>query len=709
MVNKVYRADSTLISQIKAVNYKAAVNADEDLRPGCVSSAFITVDVFGSQSSAPSVGEALDYYFVDSGGNDVFVGTFYAEPAVRSKLSYRVTAYDAIHKLDVDYSARLADIQANFPMTLADLVTDACSVAGLSLADDQFPNYDLDINAFYVDGLTCRDILAYAAEMAGCFVRADSSGDVLFDWYATNSSARINPSSGNSGGVDLIAYKQNGLEYEQYSITPPPCVAVRPSGSEGVAYIYPNNVASVYATDVNNDGNVVLYNLVAVDDGNGNITLSGDLTATESNGDVVITATGSGSMDNALIVNGNILLTGADDATYLAVATRIYNAMQAIGNYRPARAELFPTENPFVLGEIIAVKDSQNVTFNMPVMSLTLSNAAAVVEATGNKTRAESNGVERSLAQLANDVVQLNKLKVDWAEINEAIINTVEANELKSSDFVPANDGIFAYSGMAIDLANKNIKAVDFAVDDNGKLYANAADFSGINFGATYITTALIYSAGTVQDGYTKYGSIPYRKLKSVTLPGLTVDAIDAKFDYYDNGTLVETYSLTAMPVSPFYIPLYSGTADAVDVWLKLPAGESTTLNTVSVSTFFPIMVVPSNAQVVFNNKPNFDGGAKIDGVDLDSSSIVSASQRFSVSAGSSTTKTIESSTRGVLMTSGYNNNVMGIWMWACSSSGTIMTMAVQTASGISLSTAANALTISNSSQNAAFGIMINF
>lgn len=709
MINKVYRANSTQILPIKSVNYKAAVNADVDLRPGCVSSAFIVMEVFGKQFTAPSVGEALDYYYVDSGGNDVFVGTFYAEPAVNSKLTYRVTAYDAIHKLDADYSARLADIQENFPMSLADLVTDVCSIAGVSLSDDQFPNYNLTINAFYADGLSCRDVVSFAAEMAGCFVRADSSGDVLFDWYTTNSTARINPSSGTDNGVDLIAYKQNGLEYEQYSVTPPPCVAVRPSGSEGVAYIYPNNVASVYATDANDDGNVVLYNLVAVDDGYGNITLSGNLTATESNGDVVITATGGGSMDNALIINGNILLTGADDATYIAVATRIYNAMQAIGNYRPARAELFPTENPFVPGEIIGVEDSQGVTFNMPVMSLSLSNAAAVVEATGNKTREESNDTGRTLAQLANDVVQLNKLKVDWAEINEAIINTVEANELKSSDFVPANDGIFAASGMAIDLADKNIKATAFAVDNTGKLYADSADISGIDFYRSKITTNLIWSAGTTQDGYTKYGPISYRNLVGISVGGLTVDAIDAKFDYYDNGTLQETYSVTGTPISPFRIPLYTGDADSVDVWLKLPAGETATIYTINVVSAFPVMTIPQNSVVTFNSKPEFNAGVEIDGVDLDSTSILPVSKRIGILANDSQTLTISSGTRGIMMISGYNTDIMGVWMWACSSTGGVMVSSVKSASSISLTTGTNSLTIANSSAQVAFGIMINF
>ena len=147
MVLKVYRANNTAIPAVKSVVYKTAVNADVDLRPGCVSSAYITVEVFGAQSTAPAVGEALKCYRLDTNGTETLLGIFYAEPAVSSKKTYTVVAYDAIHKLDVDYSARLADIQSSFPMTLADLVDDVCGVAGVTCDTTNLPLNTLPINA----------------------------------------------------------------------------------------------------------------------------------------------------------------------------------------------------------------------------------------------------------------------------------------------------------------------------------------------------------------------------------------------------------------------------------------------------------------------------------------------------------------------------------------------------------------------------------
>ena len=702
MVLKVYRENNTEIPYVKSVTYKAAVNADVDLRPGCVSSAFIIVDVFGSQSTAPAVGEALTCYRLDEVGNEYLLGTFYAEPAVQSRTTYSITAYDAIHKLDVDYSGRLAEIQENFPMTLGDLVSDVCSVADLDVVVEDMPLYGININAFYANNLTCRDILAYAAELNGQYVLADAFGDVVFSWYYEESLYRINPSSGTDGDVSLIAYKQGGLEYAKYTIQPPPAVAVKPSGVDGAAYIYPATVEQAYAEDPLGDGNVVLYNLVASDDGNGNITLSGGISATATGGDVEVEATGGGSVDGALVISGNILLTGASGETYLAVAETIYEAMQEVPAYRPAKANLFPLETPLEIGSVIPVTDSQGVSFYMPIMSMTISNAVTVVEATGNETRVEKNPVEKELANLAADIVQINKLKVDWAEINEAIINTVEANELKSSDFVPANDNIFAESGMAIDLAEKTVKAVDFAVDGDGKLYASAADIAGVQFDAAKVYSNLVWNSAGSQDGYYKYGAIPYRNLVEISISGVTDETIDAKFDYYNGSELVHQAEVEQTTVSPFRIPLYTGDADGVIVFLKVLGGQTATIYTRNVVSSTPVMNVPADASVTFG------GGIYVDGKLLDASTIVSA-KKFTATANNTTNVSVDTNTCGVIMFSGLGAGARGLYFFACDANGTVYLTTAFAASALTLTAGTNAFTIASTNAYDANGVMINF
>ena len=437
MTSKILRSDNTPIPSIKSVVFTERINASADLRPGCVSSAYIDVTVFGAASSAPSAGEPLKYYQVDANGVETYIGTFYAEPSIQSRNTYSFVAYDIVSKLDVGFSERLLANQANFPMELSDLVTEACSVAGVQLLSTNFPMHDLEVQSFYAEGLTCRDILSYAAEIACRFVRCDENEKIFFYWYAEKEDYRIYPTS-QDGSETKVAYKQNGLSYQAYSVPNAECVAVRPINTENAAYIYPASFSAVTATDPLLNGNVTLYNLIAVDN-NGNIALSGDFTATDTQSNVEIEAEGGEIPPNCLVISNNILLTNADSETMAAVAEWIYTAMTTLPAYRPAKAELFPAENPFRAGDIVAVTDIQGVSFTMPVMSMTVEQSVAVVEATGNQSYDQDSGNDTSkqLQNLSNSIVQIDRLKVGYAEIDEAVIGTLEANGI-NADWINA-------------------------------------------------------------------------------------------------------------------------------------------------------------------------------------------------------------------------------------------------------------------------------
>ena len=441
MTNKIVRANGTAIQSIKNVVYTAKVNATEDLRPGCVSSAMIEVEVYGSQLTAPSYGEPLTYYTVDSEGNETYIGTFYAEPSIQSRATYSFVAFDVVDKLNVGFAERLLAIQDSFPMTLADLVSEACSVAGVTLSTTNFPMASTTIKSFYVENIKCKDILSYAAEIACRFVRCDANEQIIFDWYTLDNAHRIYPTSGSNGGESYVAYKQNGLNYQNYSVANPGCVAVKPLGTENAAYIYPDSFEAAYAEDPLGNGVVTLYNLIAVDDGNGGISLSGGISDTDAgNGNVEMEGSGSASANNALVIANNILLTNADSATMSAIAQHIYTEMLTIPAYRPATAQLFPSENPYRAGDIAKVTDIQGVSFSMPIMSFVVTQAAAKVEATGNESYDSMDygtDTAKQLRNLSNSIVQIDRLKVGYAEIDTAVIDSLEANGI-NADWINA-------------------------------------------------------------------------------------------------------------------------------------------------------------------------------------------------------------------------------------------------------------------------------
>lgn len=193
MTSKIILDDGvTELSGIKSVTYSETVNSGTDLRPGCVGSACISVDMFGTQANAIPAGSKLYYYQVNNGVSTL-IGQFYAEPSITTKQTYRFVAYDVVSMLDVDFSTWLSSHQEDFPMTIYSLVSAACSVAGVTLGSASWPLSTQSVNAFYADNLTCRNILEYAAEIACRFVRANTSNQIVFDWYATNNSKSIRP------------------------------------------------------------------------------------------------------------------------------------------------------------------------------------------------------------------------------------------------------------------------------------------------------------------------------------------------------------------------------------------------------------------------------------------------------------------------------------------------------------------------------------
>ena len=433
MTSKILRSDNTPISNVKSVKFVEKVNATTDLRPGCVSSAYIEVVVYGAQSSAPSSGEPLKYYQVSANGVETYIGTFYAEPSIQSRNTYSFVAFDIVDRLNVGFGERLLAIQEDFPLTMSDLVEEACDVAGVELYTTNFPLHDMPVQSFWVDGITCRDVLSYAAELACCYVQCDANEKLRFNWYAEKEDYRIYPTSEDTLDETRIAYKQNGLSYQDYTVHTVGSVAVRPLNTEGAAYIYPSTFSSVTALDPLHNGVVTLVNLTAVDDGNGNVELSGDFTATDTNSNVEIIPEG-GSSSNCLVIQNNLLLTNATDVVMETVAEWIYTTMSALPAYRPAVAHLFPFENPFRAGDIVAVTDAQSVSFVMPIMSMIVEQSAATVEATGNLSYDQDFGTDtaKQLQNLSNSIVQIDRLKVGYAEIDTAVIDSLEANGINA-------------------------------------------------------------------------------------------------------------------------------------------------------------------------------------------------------------------------------------------------------------------------------------
>lgn len=444
MTDKIIRGDGvTELAGVKSCQYTERVNAEENLRPGCAAAASINVEVYGSQANAVNAGEELTYYQVDSNGVETLIGKFYAEPSVPTKSTYKFTAYDAAAKLDADFSERLWSISADFPMTIADIVSEACDVAGVTLGSATWPLSTQTVNEFYSDGVTCRQIVSWAAEIACCYVRCDTAGELVFDWYTEKSGYKIAPTSGTSGGVTNIPYKQDGMEYERYNVDPIQFVAVRPIDTEGVAYIYPSGFVDVGASDPGSTGNVVLSDISAVDDGNGNVEVTSFINITDDGEGNLVIANGE-TGGNTLVVYDNLLLCDADTATMTAVAQNIYNRMALIGSYRPARVNLFPFDNPLRAGDIVAVTDIQGAAFQTAVMEMSVSRSAATVTSTGSKEQKDVPVNSQSrMARLGENIVRIKNLVVESLQAVTARIDQLFATNITCTGSFEVDNGVY--------------------------------------------------------------------------------------------------------------------------------------------------------------------------------------------------------------------------------------------------------------------------
>lgn len=455
MTDKIVRADSTVVTGIKSCTFKEQVNTAENLRFGACAASSIEFEVYDTQANAIPVGEVLTYYQTDANNVDTKIGVFTAQTSIPSKNTYKVIAYDNLTLLETDFSEHLATIQSNFPMTLSALMTEVASVSGVTFANSP-TSASVTIEEFSADGVSCRQVVSWAAEISGQFVRCDEDGNVEFAWYASTPSYSVRPTSGSGGGVTYVAYKQDGLSYKNAACETVDRVAIKPPEEEDVAYIYPTTTGNTY------------------------------------------------------VVSDNLLLTNADSATMNTVAQTLYTAISAI-SYRPATINIFREGNPYRAGDIVSVTDVQGVTFNTLVMSMTVSLGGVVLESTGreNYDSDSGSGVHQQLVNLANNIVRINKLKVDWAEIDTAIINYLTANNVTAQNLTIVDEhgnvlATFDSSGIVLGETSGVHAELDFnsfeLIDQSGNAYLSVGDLRDANGEAS--VTARFIGDGVVQGFY---------------------------------------------------------------------------------------------------------------------------------------------------------------------------------------------------------------
>lgn len=365
-------------SAVKNLTLHTAVNAGKEFAIGSAYSDYIEAEIWADPGGSLQItaGDALTYYRQDDAGNRTKVGVFYAEKPTRTKRnSYKVTAYDTMSKLDADFSSWLRANQARFPKTIWQLVQLACQRAGVALASSSLPiNGSYSVQAFYADDLTCRQIISWAAEAAGCYAHMNADGKLQFLTYTDKrSTAKITP----DGASNSTAYYADSLSYEDYTVKAIEKVQIRQSDSD-VGVIYPDST----------------------------------------------TAT------NTYAVQGNLLLTTGTEANLKSVVQNLYNVLKNV-TYTPCKVSV-PSGSGLACGQIVHVKDARGREFDTYLMSATTSSGKASFESVGSASRESSSAVNsQSYKNLTGKMLEI-KTSVDGLEVKASDL-TGKYTDLKAT------------------------------------------------------------------------------------------------------------------------------------------------------------------------------------------------------------------------------------------------------------------------------------
>lgn len=365
-------------SAVKSLTLHTAVNAGQEFTIGSAFSDYIEAEIWADPDGSLQItaGDALTYYRQDDAGSRTKVGVFYAEKPTRTKRnSYKVTAYDTMSKLDADFSGWLRANQAQFPKTIWQLVQLACQRAGVALASSSLPiNGSYSVQAFYADDLTCRQIISWAAEAAGCYAHMNADGKLQFLTYTDKrSTAKITP----DGASNSTAYYADSLSYEDYTVKAIEKVQIRQSDSD-VGVIYPDST----------------------------------------------TAT------NTYAVQGNLLLTTGTEANLKSVVQNLYNVLKNV-TYTPCKVSV-PSSSGLACGQIVHVKDARGREFDTYLMSATISSGKASFESVGSASRESSSAVNsQSYKNLTGKMLEI-KTSVDGLEVKASDL-TGKYTDLKAT------------------------------------------------------------------------------------------------------------------------------------------------------------------------------------------------------------------------------------------------------------------------------------
>lgn len=377
-----------LQDSIVNVSWTTSSNSDSDIAPGSVCASAVEIEFWVNSDSALSItqGTVLNYYKVDAEfGIETKIGVFTCDKPEKSGANkYTVTAYDNITLLDVDVTDWLNNL--TFPISINDFATSLAAKCNLQLANSVRLNGDYQVQKFTGSDVKGRDLMKMVCSASGCFCNADADGKLFFDWYKKNTKVVIAPKK--SGGAS--SYFLFDVVPRQLFDEVPRALITTETGSdepEGIPYFINQLTFS--------DFTVQVIDKVQV---------------RQSDDDVGVIYPADEQGTNAIVIQGNQLLSTTSDAALRPYVKNLYDGLNDI-TYVPCSNIQTPETLDIKVGDIVTVSDGHK-EFVTWITSIKHSGNKCTFESVGNANRNTTTAVNNAQYSARQKIAEV-KASVD--------------------------------------------------------------------------------------------------------------------------------------------------------------------------------------------------------------------------------------------------------------------------------------------------------
>lgn len=425
------------------VQYTELVNSDTELTLGSVCSSCIEATLIapGGKLSIAAGTEVTVYEEADDGSR-VQTGIFKLEKPTRASANaYKLMAYDRIVNFDIDLTSWLQGLKESFPMTLQTFVETVCEKCGVTLANTYISNGELKIEYFPAGEVTGRKLMKWAAEIAGCFVRATADGLIEFAWYRKNSAVTIGPYQSEDEAAKQISYFQGSLSYEDYEVIGIEKVQIRNTDDD---------IGTVWPSDLEEG--------------------------------------------NTYVISSNMILSNSTVDDLQFVAQYLYQTLMNT-TYVPCKVSVGRGAG-IKAGDIITVTDINGVVFDTYVMQRTVAGGKETLECTGSQNRASTTVVNnRDYKDLEGRILRIQasvegiKTEVKDAEKNitelqqaAGQVSVKASSEQGTLETIIKNDG--TWKSVYTDANGNELSGITFDFLLQSFVFKGSGEFTGkLNIG----------------------------------------------------------------------------------------------------------------------------------------------------------------------------------------------------------------------------------